>query len=526
MKSIHPGNLLRLLLPWLFASCALAADPVLNGVAVYQDLNTDMFMAGIYLPAPSNDTDDILKMTGPKRMEMRITTDGFSPRKFASLWRDSIAINNSPADVEKYGTDLLNFATIIKGKLVTGDRIVIDYLPGSGTVVSINGTELARYHADFFPILLRTWIGPRPSSSDFKHDLLAKSNIPAQAKARYDNIVPLDGRKQLASTWSSGGTTSSDAAATEAAARADAEAKARAEAEAKARADAEARALAEAKARADAEARAQAEAKARAEAEARAQAEAKARAEAQARAQAEAAAAAKAAEEARQMALKAESDAKAKAAAEAKVKAAEEARLKAEAEAKAQAEARARAETEARLRADAEAKAQAEAKVRAEAEAKAKLEAEARAQAAAKAEEEAKRRDQEAKARAEAAKQVASAATTPGSKDEENAAVEFDPKQMKRELYTSKLVAWFYKYLEYPEKDKHARHEGNLKAQITINRDGKVIGDVVLLEKSRYASLDFAVKRAASTAQPYPAVPSDIEGDTFQFTVPILFRTD
>ena len=506
----------------LLTALPVFADPVLNGIAVYQELNTDLFMAGLYLPSPSNDADDIIKMPGPKRMEMRITTDGFSPRKFAGLWRDSIAINNSPADVEKFGTDLFSFSALIKAKLVTGDRIVIDYQPGSATVVSINGAEIAKYHADFFPLLLRTWIGLRPSSSDFKHGLLSKGNVSADLSAKYNNVVPLDGRKQLALSWSSGQTApSTPSVDTEAAARAEAEAKARAAEEARQRAEAEARAQAEAKARAEAAARAEAEARLRAEAEAKATAEAKARADAEAKARAEAMEAEKAAEEARQLALKAETDAKAKAAAEAKAKAAAEAKAKVEAEAKAQAEARAKAEAEARLRAEAEARAQAEAKARAEAEARAKAEAEARAQAAAKAEEDAKRREAEAKSRAEASKLQASA----GTSKEEDAAVVLDPKQMKRDLYTSKLVAWFYKSLEYPDKDKRARHEGELRAQITINRQGNVT-NLELLEKSRYQTLDFAVKKAVSLAQPYPAVPADIEGDTYQFVVPVLFRAE
>ena len=506
-----PAKVLWLLSLLLLTLQARSAELVLNGLAIHQELQAEYFIAGLYLPSPSKDTNEILAMAGAKRMEMRVTYDNFSPRKFAGLWRDSLVINNSPADIEKFGADMLRFSSVMGGKLVTGDQVIIEYRPGSATVISVNGNELARFDANFFPLLLRTWIGPRPNSSDFKRDLLAAGKPQEQLKNRYQNIVPLDGRKQLATMWSG------DGAGADAAAKARAEAEAAARAEEAARAEAEAKAKAEAKARAEAEARAAEEAQKRIEAKARAEAEAKAKAEAEARAKAEAAAAEEAA---RLAALKASSDSKAKAEAETKAKLAAEAKAKAEAEAKARAEAETRAKAEAEARAQAEAKARAEAEARAQAEAKAKAEADARAQAAAKAAEEAKKRaEQEA-----AAKASKPAAGSTGGEEEANVAMSAG--DMARELYKSRLVAHLYKSLEYPEKDKRARKEGSLKLQVTINRQGELVGDVVLAEKSRYATLDFAAKTAAKLAQPYPAMPADVQGDSFQFDVPVLFRVD
>jgi len=478
----------------------MAADLMLNGVALHQELNTDYFLAGLYLPAFSNDPVEILAMKGSKRMEMRVAFDNFSPRKFAGLWRDSIVINNSPADVEKYGPEMLRFASVMKGKLVRGDQVIIDQSPVA-TVVSVNGIELARFGPDFFPLLLRTWIGLRPASSDFKKDLLNKGSIKEELQTRYNALVPLDGRKQLASIWASGGGTASETD-TAAAAKAAEESRLQAETEAKARAEAEAKAKAEAQVRAEAEAKAQAEAKARAEAQAKLKAEAQARAEAEAKAHAEALAAAKAAEEA----MKNASDSKAKELAEAKAKEAAEAKARADAEAKvrAQAEAQAKLEDEARLAA--EAKAKVEAQARAEAAARAKAEAEARAVAAAKAEEEAKKRAADAAA-AKQQQQVAMASSPAGgaksaAEDEDNAAVVFDAKQASRELYKSKLVAWVYKSLEYPEKDKQKRKEGNLQLKVVISRDGKLVS-VDLIEETKYPQgVEIAWRAPGTTAKP------------------------
>jgi len=92
-------------------------------------------------------------------------------------------------------------------------------------------------------------------------------------------------------------------------------------------------------------------------------------------------------------------------------------------------------------------------------------------------------------------------------------------------LYKSKLVAWVYKVLEYPVKDKRERKEGSLQLKVTITRDGKLV-NTELLEETKYASLNIAAKNATKLAQPYPSMPKEIEGDTFEFIVPILFRAD
>jgi TolA protein len=567
------SSFLALLVSVLLATSAQAE--VLNGVAVHEELKKELFIAGLYLPYPSKKPKDIFIMDGPMRMEMRITTKRFSPTKFTNIWRQGIVINNTPEDIEEFGTSMIKFYTLLKGKLVTGDIITITRDPGKTTTVSVNGVDIGTFDDDFFVILLKAWLGPRPASTDFKKGLL---RLDSTLQSRFDGIQPLDGRRQAISSWGSGGASAAEQLAADRARRAEeAEARRQAEeeaqrkaeeearllaekqaaAEAKARAEEEARLKAEEEARKLAQARAEAEAKAKAEEEARQKAEeearklAQARAEAEAKAKAEAERKAREAEEARQLALKTAADAEAKqkaeeaakAAAEAKRKAEEEAKARAEAEAKAAEEARQReeakrkAEEEARQRAieeekarkeaearalaaaEAKAKAEEEAKARAEAEAKAKAEAEERARAAAEAEQKAKEEDEAAVAAAEAAGEDGEG----GEGEEDGEAVELTEEEITAELYSSKLIALVNKWVEYPEVDRSRRKEGSISMKVVINREGEIVSSE-MIEKSRYATLNFAAKKAISVAQPYPPIPEEIEGETFEFSVPILFR--
>ncbi|MCB1616165.1 MAG: chalcone isomerase family protein, partial [Pseudomonadales bacterium] len=209
------------------SSLSLGAPLQLNGLTTYEKLRKEYFIAGLYLEQTEKDAEKILAANQSQRMEMRVTDDRLSPRTFAKIWNESIVINNSPEDLETYNKDMVTFVTMLQGKLVTGDQVVINYIPGKSTIASVNGAKIAEFSAGFYPLLLRTWIGPRPSTSDFKRDLLSAGKVDSQLASRYETIVPLDSRKKIVAVWASGGEESdTDNSAQIAAAKAQAEAEA------------------------------------------------------------------------------------------------------------------------------------------------------------------------------------------------------------------------------------------------------------------------------------------------------------
>ena len=57
--------------------------------------------------------------------------------------------------------------------LRAGDIVHMDYLPGQGTHLSINGRELGRIEGeDFFTALLQVWVGDHPADEGLKRGLL------------------------------------------------------------------------------------------------------------------------------------------------------------------------------------------------------------------------------------------------------------------------------------------------------------------------------------------------------------------
>ena len=146
----------------------------LRGLAIYQQLRTDYYVGGLYLPQPAATPDDAFFMPGPKRMDLRVVAESWSDRRFSQQWNQLILINNS-ADIQKAQQDnIIAFATMLKDDLKAGDHMTIDLLPEQGTVIKLNGTTLLQSSdPEFFNLLLSCWIGARPPSTGFKQDMLS-----------------------------------------------------------------------------------------------------------------------------------------------------------------------------------------------------------------------------------------------------------------------------------------------------------------------------------------------------------------
>jgi beta-lactam-binding protein with PASTA domain len=61
-------------------------------------------------------------------------------------------------------------------KVKKGDVITLDWVPGTGTVSSLNGKQIGETMPDiaFFNAVLRIWLGDNPVQGDLKRGLLGE----------------------------------------------------------------------------------------------------------------------------------------------------------------------------------------------------------------------------------------------------------------------------------------------------------------------------------------------------------------
>ncbi|GAA6153974.1 hypothetical protein NBRC116587_33960 [Pseudoteredinibacter isoporae] len=168
-----------------------SADQLLNGIASYNKLGKERFLAGLYLTGTSNDPVAILNSTEPQKMEMRVTAKRLSSRSLTKLWIESMAINNPPSVLTEQANAMVEFSKLVKRTLRTGDHLII-HRKGTGTTeISLNGIKLGEITQEgFFKTLLNSWLGSVPFSSSFKSQLLVNGTIGEDLNARFVTIIP------------------------------------------------------------------------------------------------------------------------------------------------------------------------------------------------------------------------------------------------------------------------------------------------------------------------------------------------
>jgi len=146
----------------------------LNGAGLRKRAIFKVYVAGLYVPQKSADAPALLAQKGPRRISITMLRD-VDADSFSGALNDGLRANHTEAQVAgfKAQIDTLNANLKAVGEAKKGDAIHFEYLPESGTRVTVNGQ--ARGSAipgeDFFTAVLRIWIGDKPVDGDLKKGL-------------------------------------------------------------------------------------------------------------------------------------------------------------------------------------------------------------------------------------------------------------------------------------------------------------------------------------------------------------------
>ena len=156
---------------------APATDLVLNGAGVRTEASLHRYVAALYLPARHGTLTDILADPGPKRIRLTLLRD----MRAASLTQsvlENIAENHTASELESLKAPLDELTALINrlGAAKKGASLFLDYLPGSGTSLSLNGGAFSKpiRGADLYQALLRVWLGEDPVDRKLRRALLGQ----------------------------------------------------------------------------------------------------------------------------------------------------------------------------------------------------------------------------------------------------------------------------------------------------------------------------------------------------------------
>jgi hypothetical protein len=149
---------------------------VLNGAGVRHKIGMlKVYVGALYLSAKNSDAEKVIRDAGPKRVAMHILADEVTAKDFIASLNNALAANHIPAELALIESRMrdLNRRMHSVGALKKGGLVFLDYLPGSGTRVTVNGeVKITIKGEDFFQSLLRIWIGKKPVDGRLRNAML------------------------------------------------------------------------------------------------------------------------------------------------------------------------------------------------------------------------------------------------------------------------------------------------------------------------------------------------------------------
>ena len=154
-----------------------ATELQFNGAGMRSKLFLKVYTIGLYLSEKKTTVADVLALSGPKRMHV-VTLRELTAEQFADALVGGIRKNHTEAEIvalkdriEEFRLAILSVKTAVKGTVIT-----IDWLPESGTRLSVDGKQQGKdiTGEDFYRALLQIWLGSKPAQSDLKDALLGK----------------------------------------------------------------------------------------------------------------------------------------------------------------------------------------------------------------------------------------------------------------------------------------------------------------------------------------------------------------
>jgi len=147
---------------------------ILNGAGVRTRVFFKVYVGALYLQKKENATDAVLADAGPKRVAMHLLRDLTAEQLFSAL-NDGLKNNHTPEQLAKLGPQLKQLEDVFNAVKAAknGDVILLDYLPGAGTRVTVRGDDKGTIPGEEFNrALLRIWLGNQPADASLKKAML------------------------------------------------------------------------------------------------------------------------------------------------------------------------------------------------------------------------------------------------------------------------------------------------------------------------------------------------------------------
>ena len=148
----------------------------LNGLGTRNKFIVKVYAVGLYLQDKKSTVEEVFAAEGPRRIQLVMMRD-IASEDFGNAFMSGINNNSDTKEKTKIVTQISTFGEMFAGieGLKKGDVLDTDWIPGQGTVCSLNGKRIGQVTPDiaFYNAIMKIWLGNKPADSALKPKLLA-----------------------------------------------------------------------------------------------------------------------------------------------------------------------------------------------------------------------------------------------------------------------------------------------------------------------------------------------------------------
>ncbi|MGQ5521740.1 chalcone isomerase family protein [Chitinimonas sp. PSY-7] len=150
----------------------------LNGAGVRTKAFFKVYVAALYQSDRKSTTAEVITTTGPKRLSITMLRE-VSADTLSQALLDGLNNNCTSEEKARLFNQMLAIGEIFGTHryIKPNDVMTLDWIPGTGTVIQLNGKRLGEPLPDnnFYAALLKVWLGEKPADKSLKQQLLGKS---------------------------------------------------------------------------------------------------------------------------------------------------------------------------------------------------------------------------------------------------------------------------------------------------------------------------------------------------------------
>ena len=151
---------------------------VLNGAGVRYKLVFKVYAAALYLGEKAGTPEAVLATSGPRHLQIVMLRD-IDANELGKLFTKGMEQNAARDEFSKSVPGILRMSDIFSNrkKLATGESFAVEWVPGTGTVITVNGKPEGApvKEPEFYSALMKIWLGHSPADTQLKEALLGKA---------------------------------------------------------------------------------------------------------------------------------------------------------------------------------------------------------------------------------------------------------------------------------------------------------------------------------------------------------------